>query len=271
MSRTLNEQPNLDHLKREAKRLLKDVRSNDPGAIALLRVLSQYHRADDETIASAATLLETQLALARDYGFSGWLEMKEFVESRTPTLGKVRPVLRIGPFEEALAHYRDWLGFNLDWDWFEAPGEPVIAAFSRDDVEFMVNAYPDTPGPTTLHINVKNLDALVDELNARGKVKLEPRIAPPYEFPDLSVEDPWGNTIVFDGQNVAAENTKRESVRPAMRQFVQQRIDRGEAFPTPEELRAAVGPPLGTAIEVLNEFEGYGDVFLARREAAKSE
>lgn len=267
MSRTLNEQPNLDHLKHEAKRLLKDVRSSDPSAVALMRALNQYQTADDQTIAAAATLLEAQLALARDYGFIGWLEMKAFVESRTPTLGRAVPVLKVGPFEEVLAHYRDWLGFNLDWDWFEAPGEPVIAAFSRDDVAFMVNAYPNTPGPTTLHINVEHLDALVDELNTRGRHTLEPRIEPPYEFPDLPIEDPWGNTIVFEGQNVAAEAARQESVRPAMRRFVQARLDRGLEFPTPEELRNAVGPPLGTAIEVLNEFDGYGAVFLARREA----
>ena len=149
MSRKLNDQPNLDHLKREAKRLLRGARAGDSDALALLRHLAQYEKADEAVIASAATLLEVQLVLARDYGFAGWPELKQFVESRKPTLETARSVLPIGNFEEALAHYRDWLGFNLDWDWFEAPDEPVIAAFSRDDVAFMVNGYPNTPGPTT--------------------------------------------------------------------------------------------------------------------------
>ena len=270
MSRQLTEQPNLDYLKREAKRLLRAVRSSETDALALVRELPQYATADDERIASATTLLEIQLVLARDYGFAGWPELKAFVESRTPTLSKARPVLRIGSFREALAHYRDWLGFDLDWDWYEAPGEPVIAAFSRDDVEFMVNEYPDTPGPTTLHINVANFEALVDELNSRGARPVTARLAPPFEFHDLPITDPWGNIIVFEGQNVAAATAQQESVRPQMRRYIQDALDRGAGFPTPEELRDAVGPPLGTAIEVLNEFDGYGEVFKARRQASES-
>ena len=107
----------------------------------------------------------------------------------------------------------------------------------------------------------------MDEINARGSRTITAELRPPYEFPDVAIADPWGNIMVFEGQNVAVETARQASVRPKMREYVQQQLELGEEFPTPEELRNAVGPPLGTAIEVLNEFEGYAAAFLARRGA----
>lgn len=271
MGRLLSERPSLDHLKREAKRLLREARSGQPEPLALLQSLPDYRGETDADVSRSATLLEMQLALARDYGFAGWAELKVFVESRVPRLGKVRPVFRIGSYQDALTHYRDWLGFNLDWDWFEAPGEPVIAAFSRDGVEFMVNEYPSTPGPSTIHITVRNLDALVDELNRGRPGSVEARIAPPYEFKDLPIEDPWGNVVVFEGQDETVETARREAVRPKMRRFVQEQLDAGMGYPTPEAVREAIGPPLGVAVEVLNEFDGYSQAYASRRAGSAAE
>ncbi len=36
-------------------------------------------------------------------------------------------------------------------------------------------------------------------------------------------------------------------------------------FPTPEQIRDTIGPPLGTAMEVLNEFPEYEEAFNGRR------
>jgi hypothetical protein len=269
MGRSLPPNPNLDHLKRKAKRVLRAVRAGTAHEVTLLRQVSKYAKASEAEIRDSVTLLEVQHALALDYGYSGWAALKADVESRTPALQSLRPVLRIGSFEQAVEHYVGWLGFNLDWDWREAPGQPVIAALSRDDAAFMVNEYPQTPGPIELHLTVKNFNALLDEWNAKRPGSAEPRIAPPYEFPDIPIRDPWDNVLVFEGQDEALERRRREAVRPKMREYVQAELDAGRGFPTPEELRDAIGPPLGTAIEVLNEFPAYGPVFEARLEAAR--
>ena len=63
----------------------------------------------------------------------------------------------------------------------------------------MGNEHPLTPGPAVIHINVKNLDALVAEFNQCRPGSVEARIAPPYEFKDLPIEDLWGNVVVFEG------------------------------------------------------------------------
>jgi catechol 2,3-dioxygenase-like lactoylglutathione lyase family enzyme len=191
------------------------------------------------------------------------------VESLTPVLGSARPVLRVDSYEKAVEHYVGWLGFTLDWDWREAPGTPCIASFSRDGVSFMINEHPDTLGPTQIHIPVKNFDALVDEWNGRRPGSAEPRIAPPYEFPDLPIEDPFGNVLVFEGPDEAARQSQRDTVMPKMREYVQRELDAGNGFPTPEQVREAIGPPLGLAIEVLNEFPEYGAAYEERRAATR--
>jgi len=265
VSRSLPARPNLDHLKREAKRILRTLKAGGSDELPLLRQLPRYADVSEVEITTSATLLDVQQALARDYGYTGWPALKAFVESKTPVLYPFRPVLRIGSYAQALDHYADWLGFKLEWDWREAPGQPVIAAFSRDGVEFMVNEYPDTLGPIELHLNVQNLDALVEEWNTRRPGSAEVSIGPPGEFPEARIVDPWGNVIAFEGKEDAAERDRKASVVPKMREYVQAQLDAGRGFPTPEEVRSVVGPPLASAIDVLNEFPGYGEAYSARQ------
>ncbi len=265
MTRTLPEKPNLEFLKREAKRILKSAREGKTEYLALLRADEKFASASDDEIAAAVTLLDVQHSLARDYGSDGWPAMKSFVESQVAVLDYVRPVLKVGNFDEAVAHYVDWLGFNLDWEWREAPGQPAIGAMSRDNCAFMVNEHPGTLGPTALHLDVKNLDALVAEWNERRPGAVSAEVSPPYEFKDVPITDPWGNVVVFEGKDEASETKKRDAIRPRMRAYIEQCLETGKGFPTPEEVREVIGPPLGTAIEVLNEFEGYREAFEARQ------
>ena len=265
MARSLPQEPNLDHLKREAKRLLREAKAGEAKALSLLRSIPKYADADTAELQSVVSLHEIQHALARDYGHPGWKDLKRYVESLTPVLSAPRPVLKVDSFEEAVEHYVDWLGFKLEWDWREGPGAPTIAAFARDGFEFMINEYPDTLGPTQIHINVTNLRALVEEWNRRRPGKARPRIEPPYEFMDLPIEDPFGNILVFEAQDVAAQQKQRDTIVPKMREFIQQELDAGRGFPTPELVREVVGPPLGVAVEVLNEHPGYGEAFRARQ------
>ena len=59
MSLNLPEFPNLDHLKKQAKSLLRELQQRNPGA----------------------TLTQTQHAIAREYGFASWPKLKAHVES----------------------------------------------------------------------------------------------------------------------------------------------------------------------------------------------
>ncbi len=84
--RALPSNPNLAHLKYQAKDLLKAHAARDPRAAQRLREFHpQFQRATDaEIFAAGLTLTDAQLAIAREYGFPSWARLKHHIE--TPTL-----------------------------------------------------------------------------------------------------------------------------------------------------------------------------------------
>ena len=114
----LPSRPNLDHLRRQAKDLVRGAQAGEPRALERIRAVS-----DDLTLAAA------QLALAREYGFSSWRELKEETESRTGALAGAFVVASIrGPIEEAarlLAENPELASFG------------VITALVLGDVDFV--------------------------------------------------------------------------------------------------------------------------------------
>lgn len=70
--------PNFEHQQKLAKRLLREVWAGDPGAIARVRAFLPGPPNLD-----ALKLHETQLVIARGYGFDSWAAMKRKIDSLT--------------------------------------------------------------------------------------------------------------------------------------------------------------------------------------------
>lgn len=88
MAKFLPPNPSLDHLKAEAKALLKGLEAGDPKALATIRLVSKYSKLSDAEIrGSDVVLREMQHALALEYGFQGWKELKETIEGRRESKG----------------------------------------------------------------------------------------------------------------------------------------------------------------------------------------
>jgi hypothetical protein len=80
--RRLPPNPNLDHLKYQAKDLLKENAASDPGAAQRIR---EFHprfsrAADAEIFAARLKLSDAQLTIARESGFPSWPRLKKHVE-----------------------------------------------------------------------------------------------------------------------------------------------------------------------------------------------
>jgi len=84
--------PNLDHLRHQARDLLRGARAGD--AAATRRV---------EAVSDRLTLAAAQLAVAREYGFPNWARLKAEVDARTMNLAQ-----KVEVFLEA--SIRDWTG-----------------------------------------------------------------------------------------------------------------------------------------------------------------
>jgi len=81
----LTSNPNLDHLRYQARDLLKAHAARDPGAAQRIREFHpRFNRAADREIFDAQLKLsDTQLAIAREYGFPSWARLKRRVEKPT--------------------------------------------------------------------------------------------------------------------------------------------------------------------------------------------
>ncbi len=78
---------NLDHLKKQAKDLIRLYRSRDPAAIARFRAaLPAAAGLNDDSIASLELRLhDAQSCLARERGFASWPDLKHYVEVQAAT------------------------------------------------------------------------------------------------------------------------------------------------------------------------------------------
>lgn len=92
MSRLLPIQPDLEHLKNEAKSLLKSHHRGEASACVTLRRLRRFIIATDADILVAPlTLTEAQFALAMEYGFPSWDELRRVVLRTRPAKGFNEP------------------------------------------------------------------------------------------------------------------------------------------------------------------------------------
>ena len=81
--RVLPENPNLEHLKYQAKDLLKGHSSRD---VAVAQRIREFHpkwakASDAEIFAASFRLNDAQLAIAREYGFASWARLKRRIEN----------------------------------------------------------------------------------------------------------------------------------------------------------------------------------------------
>lgn len=85
MPRKLPSSPSLRFLQKEAKDLLKAHKDGDPSCCPTLRYHFRFSRSvDDEILKADISLQEVQHALALDYGFKSWKDLKSAVESHLP-------------------------------------------------------------------------------------------------------------------------------------------------------------------------------------------
>jgi hypothetical protein len=85
MSSTLPVSPSLEHLKNQAKALLKAQQASDPAVCPTLRRLNRFANVPDaDILAAELSLAEVQYVLAMEYGFESWAQLKRHVESQAP-------------------------------------------------------------------------------------------------------------------------------------------------------------------------------------------
>jgi uncharacterized glyoxalase superfamily protein PhnB len=109
---------------------------------------------------------------------------------------KLFPVFAVGNLDEALAYYRDKLGFTIAWTW----GEPATrAGVVRDDIEIQLDGVGQgaPPGPSVVYCHMTGVDAYHEACRARGATIAMELGSRPWGMRDFRVVDPSGNRIGF--------------------------------------------------------------------------
>ncbi len=129
-------------------------------------------------------------------------------QSSAGTLCGAATVLVVRDVLLSVAHYRDVLGFRVEFTY----GEPTFyAGVERDAVVIHLQAASETarqPGHGAVNIFVTDVDGLYQELKARGARTLNEPKDYPYGMRDFDVHDLDGNHLCFGMESKSAQGPK---------------------------------------------------------------
>jgi len=123
--------------------------------------------------------------------------------TQTPVVFQsMSPILAARDLQEAVAYYRDTLGFALAWTW-GAP--PVRAGVIRDGLELQLvsDGRGAPPGPSRVYFLLTAVDDYYQRCCQHGGNIVMALADRPFGVRDFRVADPTGNVICF-GQSTGA-------------------------------------------------------------------
>ena len=114
----------------------------------------------------------------------------------------VTPVLRVSDLDASLAYYTRSLGFGVDWR--DDDGNS-FASVSRGRCHLFLSVGDQGNPGSWMWIGVSDVDALHDELLAKGARIRHPPANYPWGSRELQLEDPDGNVLRFGSENKLGE------------------------------------------------------------------
>ena len=153
MTKSLPERPSLEHLKQEAKALLKSFRNGAPECLPILRNLTRFaEKSDAEVLASELALADVQYALALEYGFESWDKLRTHTmrkeETGTEKRDPWQPAVELDSFQtdlilSACGAGSEIVGIKSAWPYNEE-GYPLVIDVRMPDAgmrELEIMAY----------------------------------------------------------------------------------------------------------------------------------
>ena len=109
------------------------------------------------------------------------------------TFSHPTPELPVADVERAQQHYRDVLGFEINWLY---PGKE-IGAVSRDNVPIFFRRRSGSFEPAIHWVYAPEIDVTYEELRSSGARIVEPLEKKPWGLRQFTVEDIDGNRFYF--------------------------------------------------------------------------
>jgi uncharacterized glyoxalase superfamily protein PhnB len=205
--------PTLDTYRKQAKLLMRWHREQNYSVGGKVRQLERFRTITDrEALDMPMPLALAQEIVAVEAGHASWAELKAAVadapktprpDPGPPVLSSITPILMVRDVAKAAEHYRDRLGFEIDF----LHGNPAFyCGLSRDEVcihlrfchEPAFAAMANLEGQLLLAtIEVSNVKALFAEMHGRGAEIAQPLTKQAWGGTDFHVRDLDGNVISF--------------------------------------------------------------------------
>ena len=148
MSKRLPENPNLDHLRKQARQLLNDINAGDPDACMRIDLHPRYlfkNLSTEEVQGLSLTLRDAQLLIAREYRHKTWADLVETVSNIQGL--KTTPVQRVileekpNELKEMLSEDRSFVHQRYKWltRWNDIQtGSLLSFAYEKGSIESML-------------------------------------------------------------------------------------------------------------------------------------
>jgi hypothetical protein len=165
---SLPERPNLGHLRKQAKELLRQYRADDPAALAAFR---QYLPAAKDKSVTALNpvplgLRDAQSCIARQYGFPSWPELKHYVEGLH--LGDVQT--STATEAEKIARQR----YDRAQRAYEQARPRAAVPFESKNFDKYVGYYQLAHSPSTFTHIFRDGDRFFEQLNTEKRLRIRP-------------------------------------------------------------------------------------------------
>lgn len=168
---TLPPKANLDHLKKQAKELLRLYRNGNAAAIArfVAHLPAAARRTEKEVLALQLRLHDAQSCIAREYGFSSWADLAAYVEASAFA------------YQEQAMLIRRWLSLAYGGDVtgsYDAARPRVAAQLLRDHADLLASDPYAACAMGRLDVVSQTTTTDPDWINrAGGALKLPPLVA----------------------------------------------------------------------------------------------
>lgn len=111
---------------------------------------------------------------------------------------RVFPQLRMMDWERTRRFYVRGLGFEVDWEHRFEPDLPVFAQVTRDGLSLFLSEHSgDCRVGGAAYFVVDDVNALFEEIRARGIATAQPPEDTPWGTREMGVKDPDGNSLRF--------------------------------------------------------------------------
>ncbi|MEL7536221.1 MAG: glyoxalase superfamily protein [Pseudomonadota bacterium] len=108
------------------------------------------------------------------------------------------PILRIGRVDVARQFYREFLGFEIDWEHYYEPGAPIYMQVSRAGCVLQLSENERFNAGQIIYVDTQGIDTLHAELAGRDGPWSPPDISTsPWQTRQMEIADPFGNLLRF--------------------------------------------------------------------------